>query len=147
MGELPSFARRFFGADETFTSIGGGEIGGKAAGLKRAREALIDRPPSLRYETLAIDVPTLTVIGSASVSHQIAINKVTPAAADTRCPCSPWRESGVSSTSCWGRLAALPSTTLPLTSRRSLARKATAATLPRLDSKELSSASPLSTAA
>ncbi|HET7293383.1 MAG TPA: PEP/pyruvate-binding domain-containing protein [Vicinamibacteria bacterium] len=80
MAELPSFARRFFGADETFTSIGGGEIGGKAAGLRRARQGLDARPAALRFASLAIEVPTLTVIGTAVFEEFLARNRLDTAA-------------------------------------------------------------------
>ena len=78
MAELPSFARRFFEADETFTVIGAGEIGGKAAGLRRAREVLGGRPASLRFERLSIEVPTLTVIGTAVFQEFLVLNRLDP---------------------------------------------------------------------
>jgi hypothetical protein len=62
--EPPPFSRRFFEAEETFTLIGSGALGGKAQGLRDAREALAARPASLRFERLDIAVPTLTVIGT-----------------------------------------------------------------------------------
>jgi hypothetical protein len=61
---LPRFDRRFFEGLEMFTAIGSGPVGGKASGLRAARQALDDRPASLRFETLEISVPTLTVIGT-----------------------------------------------------------------------------------
>jgi hypothetical protein len=76
VSELPGFSRRFFGGDETFSAIGGGEIGGKAAGLSRARELLESRPASLRFERLAIEVPTLTVIGTAVFDEFVALNRL-----------------------------------------------------------------------
>jgi hypothetical protein len=62
--ELPRFDRRFFEGRETFTTIGGGALGGKASGLLAAREALADRPSSLHFDDLEISVPTLIVIGT-----------------------------------------------------------------------------------
>jgi len=62
--DLARFDRRFFEGRETFTVIGSGSIGGKAAGLRAAREALADRPAALRFQDLEISVPTLTVIGT-----------------------------------------------------------------------------------
>jgi len=59
---LPRFDRRFFEGRETFTTIGAGALGGKASGLKVARDALTARPDALRFESLEISVPTLTVI-------------------------------------------------------------------------------------
>jgi hypothetical protein len=60
----PRFDRRFFEGVETFTAIGAGAIGGKASGLQRARELLDRRPDALRFPTLEISVPTLTVIAT-----------------------------------------------------------------------------------
>ncbi|HJS57089.1 MAG TPA: PEP/pyruvate-binding domain-containing protein [Vicinamibacteria bacterium] len=80
----PSFARRFFGAEETFTVVGSGEIGGKAAGLRRAREALLARPAGLRFECLPIEVPTLTVIGTAVFEEFLRLNRLDPAELATR---------------------------------------------------------------
>lgn len=62
--DLARFDRRFFEGRETFTVIGAGALGGKAAGLRSAREALADRPAALRFRDLEISVPTLTVIGT-----------------------------------------------------------------------------------
>jgi len=62
--ELPPFSRRFFEAAETFTRIGGGALGGKAEGLRRAREVLAGRPAALRFQRLDIAVPTLTVLAT-----------------------------------------------------------------------------------
>jgi hypothetical protein len=59
--ELPSFSRRFFGAAERFTRIGGGPVGGKAAGLLLARDILAGMEPPPR---VAVEIPTLTVIAA-----------------------------------------------------------------------------------
>jgi hypothetical protein len=61
---LPRFDRRFFESVETFTAIGSGALGGKASGLKSAREVLESRADALRFEDLEISVPTLTVIAT-----------------------------------------------------------------------------------
>ena len=61
---LPRFDRRFFEGVETFTAIGSGALGGKASGLRAAREVLESRPGALRFESMEISVPTLTVIGT-----------------------------------------------------------------------------------
>lgn len=58
------FDRRFFEGPETFTAIGRGALGGKAAGLRRAHDVLEARPDALRFEALGISVPTLTVIAT-----------------------------------------------------------------------------------
>jgi hypothetical protein len=79
VAELASFARRFFDAEAAFTTLGSGEIGGKAAGLRRARELLLARPASLRFERLAIEVPALTVVGTAVFEEFLALNRLDPA--------------------------------------------------------------------
>jgi hypothetical protein len=61
---LPKFDRRFFEGRETFTVIGSGALGGKATGLRIARDALATRPEALRFADLEISVPTLTVIAT-----------------------------------------------------------------------------------
>jgi hypothetical protein len=61
---LPRFDRRFFEGHETFTVIGSGAIGGKATGLRIARDALAGRPEALRFADLEISVPTMTVIAT-----------------------------------------------------------------------------------
>jgi len=58
------FDRRFFEGVETFTAIGRGALGGKAAGQRRARDVLESRPDTLRFDALEISVPTLTVIAT-----------------------------------------------------------------------------------
>jgi hypothetical protein len=72
--EPPPFSRRFFEAEETFTLIGSGALGGKAQGLREAREALAARPPSLRPERLDIAVPTLAVIGTDAFDAFVRTN-------------------------------------------------------------------------
>jgi hypothetical protein len=72
--ELPPFDRRFFEGPEHFTAIGGGGIGGKAAGLLAAREVLDGRPESLRFARLGLAVPTLTVIGTDVYDHFVERN-------------------------------------------------------------------------
>jgi hypothetical protein len=74
--ELQRFDRRFFEGRETFTTIGEGALGGKASGLLAAREALADRPASLRFEGLEISVPTLTVITTGAFDLFLARNRL-----------------------------------------------------------------------
>ncbi len=74
--DLPRFDRRFFEGRETFTILGSGSIGGKAGGLRTAREALESRPESLRFEDLEISVPTLAVIGTDVFDLFLARNRL-----------------------------------------------------------------------
>jgi hypothetical protein len=73
---LPRFDRRFFEGRETFTTIGSGALGGKASGLLAAREALADRPATLRFEDLEISVPTLTVITTDAFDRFLERNRL-----------------------------------------------------------------------
>ena len=74
--DLARFDRRFFEGRETFTVIGSGALGGKAAGLRSARETLADRPAALRFEGLEISVPTLTVLGTDAFDRFLERNRL-----------------------------------------------------------------------
>ncbi|MDD5656702.1 MAG: PEP/pyruvate-binding domain-containing protein [Elusimicrobia bacterium] len=62
--EVPRFDRRFFDGRERFTRIGGGAIGGKAAGLWRSRRVLAERFQDADASGFIVEVPTLTVIAT-----------------------------------------------------------------------------------
>jgi len=62
--ELPPFSRRFLDSGEAFTTIGTGAIGGKAAGLRGARDFLASGLDPRRFPGLAIGIPTLSVIAT-----------------------------------------------------------------------------------
>jgi len=59
---LPEFGRKFLGADQTFTRIGRGEYGGKAAGLDMVREKVLALLSPDEFPPFEIVVPTLTVL-------------------------------------------------------------------------------------
>jgi hypothetical protein len=59
---LPEFGREFLGADQTFTRIGQGEYGGKAAGLDLVRQEVLARLSPDEFPAFEIAVPTLTVL-------------------------------------------------------------------------------------
>jgi hypothetical protein len=59
---LPTFERQFFGAAETFTRIGAGAIGGKAAGLDLVRDRILSRLDPGAFPGVQVVVPTLTVL-------------------------------------------------------------------------------------
>jgi hypothetical protein len=59
---LPGFARRFLDAEETFTRIGRGGIGGKAAGLLLARERIVSRVVEGEFPGFEVSVPTLSIV-------------------------------------------------------------------------------------
>jgi hypothetical protein len=58
------FDRVFFEASGGFKRIGGGEIGGKAAGLNRAREILTARPYEDESDRLRIVIPSTVVVAT-----------------------------------------------------------------------------------
>ncbi|MBD3366747.1 MAG: hypothetical protein GF405_01070 [Candidatus Eisenbacteria bacterium] len=62
--QLPEFGREFLDADSTFTRIGDGLIGGKAAGLLRAQRDILSRLGEDESSGFDIAVPTLTVIAT-----------------------------------------------------------------------------------
>ncbi len=60
----PAFERKFLEADERFTVIGTGEIGGKAIGLASIKRLLEETCPPGTFADVAISIPTLTVIAT-----------------------------------------------------------------------------------
>lgn len=61
---LPPFGRDFLDPERRFTRIGGGELGGKAAGLVRIRQALLERFAAERFDWVDVDVPASVVIAT-----------------------------------------------------------------------------------
>ncbi len=60
--QLPRFNRTFLGGEQTFTRIGKGEIGGKAAGLLLVRDAVLSRLSPDEFPSIDVSIPTLTVL-------------------------------------------------------------------------------------
>ncbi|MBN2565958.1 MAG: hypothetical protein JXB46_09650 [Candidatus Eisenbacteria bacterium] len=60
--QIPQFGREFLGSDQTFTRIGSGALGGKAAGLNLVREQVLAGLPHEKFSDLDVVVPTLTVL-------------------------------------------------------------------------------------
>jgi len=60
--EVPRFDREFFGAENTFTRIGSGALGGKASGLVRIREEILSRLGPDEFPYIEVSVPTATVL-------------------------------------------------------------------------------------
>lgn len=71
---LPGFGRRFFGAEQTFSRIGGGELGGKAAGLLLIRDRILPAIPSDEFPDFEVAVPTLTVLATGLFDRFMAHN-------------------------------------------------------------------------
>jgi hypothetical protein len=66
-GMFPPFDRKFFDADEDFTVIGGGELGGKALGLASAKRMLEAAFPPEAVPGVSVTIPRLTVLGNGSL--------------------------------------------------------------------------------
>lgn len=59
---VPRFSREFFGGADIFTAIGGGELGGKAAGLAFARDLLAETFAAGEFADVELSIPRLTVL-------------------------------------------------------------------------------------
>jgi len=59
---LPQFGRQFFGATETLTRVGTGELGGKASGLELIHQRILSRLDGVAFPDIQVAVPTLTVL-------------------------------------------------------------------------------------
>lgn len=77
---LPEFGREFLGADQTFTRIGRGEYGGKAAGLDLVREKVLTRLSPDEFPDFEIAVPTLTVLTTELFDSFMKRNGIDPSA-------------------------------------------------------------------
>jgi hypothetical protein len=73
-GAYPRFDRDFFAADQDFTVIGGGELGGKALGLASAKRILTDAGLGSALPDVQLGIPRLTVIGSEVFERFLADN-------------------------------------------------------------------------
>jgi len=59
---VPRFDREFFGAENAFTRIGDGALGGKASGLLRVREEILSRLDPEEFPYIEVSVPTATIL-------------------------------------------------------------------------------------
>ena len=78
MREIPPFARRFFDPEERLFRIGGGGVGGKALGLLRAAAVLRGQGEALAAAGLAVDVPSLVVLGTEFFDRFVERNGLAP---------------------------------------------------------------------
>jgi len=62
LSDAPRFDREFFGAENTFTRIGNGALGGKASGLLRVREDILSKLDPDEFPYIEVVVPTATVL-------------------------------------------------------------------------------------
>jgi hypothetical protein len=77
---IPSFGREFLGAGETFTRIGEGAIGGKAAGLDLVRRKILPGLTEGEFASLRAAVPTLTVLATGLFERFMERNDLYPVA-------------------------------------------------------------------
>ena len=63
-GSIPRFDRTFSESGLSLSQIGGGEIGGKAAGLRLIHDRILPAFQNDRFPYVTVTVPTLTVIGT-----------------------------------------------------------------------------------
>lgn len=73
---VPVFDRRFFDAEDDFTRIGDGAMGGKGAGLWFIRTGVLPRLDHDRFAGFEVVVPTLTVIASEVFGLFVARNRL-----------------------------------------------------------------------
>jgi hypothetical protein len=59
---VPRFDREFFGAEDSFTRIGDGALGGKASGLLRVREEILSELDTDEFPYIEVSVPTAAVL-------------------------------------------------------------------------------------
>lgn len=73
---LPDFGRQFFGAQDTFTRIGAGQIGGKAAGLDLIRSEILPAADVCGLAGIDVAVPTLTILTTEIFDHFLERNNL-----------------------------------------------------------------------
>jgi len=79
--DVPRFDREFFGAEDSFTRIGNGALGGKASGLLRVREEILSKLDPEECPYIEVAVPTATVITTEVFDSFIERNKLEDVAA------------------------------------------------------------------
>jgi len=74
--QLPEFGREFLDADQAFTRIGSGRIGGKAAGLLRVRDDVLSGLSDDAFPPFSVAVPTLTILATDIFDRFMERNKL-----------------------------------------------------------------------
>ena len=64
MTDLPPYSRRLFDPEQRLWRLGGGELGGKAHGLRTAADVIARRGAELSRLGLEVDVPALVALGT-----------------------------------------------------------------------------------
>ena len=70
----PPFDRKFFGSDEDFTVIGGGELGGKALGLASVKRIIEEACQAGSFPGVHVGIPRLAVLGTEVFDQFMAQN-------------------------------------------------------------------------
>jgi hypothetical protein len=78
--DVPVFSRAFFGTDEPFSRIGGGEFGGKARGLIFIRDVLRQAFDAKRFPAIRVDIPRSVVLATDVFDAFIERNRLLDAA-------------------------------------------------------------------
>ncbi|MCK4305970.1 MAG: hypothetical protein KAY24_17155 [Candidatus Eisenbacteria sp.] len=81
---VPQFGRQFFGAEQTFTRVGSGSLGGKAAGLETIRQQILSGLDPGEFPRFEIVVPTLTVLTTELFDAFMEQNDLYPTALSDR---------------------------------------------------------------
>jgi hypothetical protein len=74
--EVPRFDREFFGAENSFSRIGDGALGGKASGLLQVREEILSKLDREGFPYIEVAVPTATVLTTEVFDSFIERNKL-----------------------------------------------------------------------
>jgi hypothetical protein len=74
--QVPRFNREFFGAENSFTRIGDGALGGKASGLLRVREEILSKLDPKKFPYIKVAVPTAAVLTTELFDSFIERNKL-----------------------------------------------------------------------
>lgn len=79
-GKVSAFSRKFFEADEHFTAIGRGGIGGKAQGLFFIKDVLRSKIDPTEFPEVEIRIPTMTVLRTGVFDAFLKRNDLTETA-------------------------------------------------------------------
>lgn len=74
------FDRNLIASDESFTFLGDGELGGKAAGLAFIKQTIDERFPGNSFESLRVDIPRMTVLRTGLFERFLHYNEIDTAA-------------------------------------------------------------------
>jgi hypothetical protein len=81
VSSVPRFNREFFDAEDSFTRIGDGALGGKAAGLLQVREKILSKLDPEEFPYIEVSVPTAAVLTTEIFDRFIERNNLQDVAA------------------------------------------------------------------